>query len=206
LTSRAVVHVHVVSPAAPGNVAKPAHHPVEVVMIGNRRVMETTVGLDGMTIDIHTDLHGEIVMTEKKSTHAVAVAVAHARRIPAAVNHATNLAVLHGLEKSGDEIVRARDLEENDASATGHQHVAATVLALGVPITLIAMYQVAVVQPVLLPVNAKTAGIASGKIVGLASVRIVDLANGTIAVTVHGVIVLETTTVGMAVENEEVGV
>jgi len=185
--------------------------------------METTVGLEGMTIDIHTDLHGEIAMTGKKNTHAVAVAVAHARRIPAAVNHATSLAVLRDREKSGAEIARARDREENDVSATGLQHVAAIVLALGVPITLIAMYQVVVVvQPVLLPVNAKTVGIANVKIVGLASVkivglasvrivglasvRIVGLANGTTAVTVHGVIVLETTTVGMAVENEEVGV
>jgi len=168
--------------------------------------MQTTADLDEMMIDIHTDPHGGIGMTEKKSIRAVAVAVAHARRILAAVNHATSLVVLRHLERTGAEIVRARDPEEGDASAIAHQHVAATVLALGVLITLIAMYQVVVVQRVLLPVNAKTVGLANVKTVGLVSVRIVGLANGTIAVTVHVVIVLETTTVGMAVENEEVGV
>ncbi|KAE8852472.1 hypothetical protein PTNB29_10373 [Pyrenophora teres f. teres] len=164
----------------------------------NRLVMQTTAGLDGMTIDIRTDLHGGIEMTGKTNTRAMAAAVAHGRRILAAANRATGLAVLRHLEKNGVVIVRARGLGGDGASASANANAAATVLVLGVPTTLIVMYQVAALQPVKSPVNART--------VETASVRIVGLGNVTTAVTVHEATVLETTTVGTAVENEEVGV
>ncbi|KAE8853028.1 hypothetical protein HRS9122_00020 [Pyrenophora teres f. teres] len=94
---------------------------------------------------------------------------------------------------------RSRSRSRGDgASASANANAAATVLVLGVPTTLIVMYQVAALQPVESPVNART--------VETASVRIVGLGNVTTAVTVHEATVLETTTVGTAVENEEVGV
>ena len=198
MTSRAVVHGHVVSPAAPGSVAKLARRLVGVVTTGNRHVMKTTVGLDGMTIDTRTDLHGGTGTTEKRSIRVAAVAVAHARRTIAAANRATSLAVLHHLEKSGAEIVLGRGLEEDDVSVIDLQHVAVIVPALGVPTTLIAMYQVVVVQLAVLPVNAKIVETANARTVGLASV--------TTAAIVHEATVRETMTVGMAVGIEEVGV
>ncbi|KAA8618829.1 hypothetical protein A1F94_005671 [Pyrenophora tritici-repentis] len=61
------------------------------------------------------------------------------------------------------------------------------------------MYQVVALQPLVPPVNARTVEIVSVRTVG-------RLGNVTTAVTVHEATVHETTTVGMAVENEEVDV
>ncbi|KAF7570691.1 COMPASS-Shg1 multi-domain protein [Pyrenophora tritici-repentis] len=103
--------------------------------------------------------------------------------------------ILRHLEKNGVAIVRARGHEGDGASA----NAAAAILALGVPTTLIAMYQVVALQPLVPPVNARTVEIVSVRTVG-------RLGNVTTAVTVHEATVHETTTVGMAVENEEVDV
>ncbi|KAI2484282.1 COMPASS-Shg1 multi-domain protein [Pyrenophora tritici-repentis] len=112
-----------------------------------------------------------------------------------AASRATGLAVLRHLEKNGVAIVRARGHEGDGASA----NAAAAILALGVPTTLIAMYQVVALQPLVPPVNTRTVEIVSVRTVG-------RLGNVTTAVTVHEATVHETTTVGMAVENEEVDV
>lgn len=179
---------HVVWRAAPEGGAEVARFHVEAV---------TTGGLDGKMRGIHTGprmtAEGATVTTVTIDVHAAAVEAVHERHLGAAANLATRRAALHQLEKSDVETAPAL-VPEADMVVIGLPLAAATVLALGVRIILIATYLVEQPRP---PVPAPE----SVKIAGTASVMIADLVGVMIAAIVDAVTGPETMIAGMVEEN-----
>jgi hypothetical protein len=164
--------------------------------------------LDEMMIDIRTDLRttDDVTATiETTNIHAAIVAVALAKPMLVAVNHA------HQSERSDAKTAHVLGLMEADEDATDHlQLVVATAQDPEARITSTGTYQ-AVPQRVLPAVplaNVTTVATVSAMTAetGIASATIVGLAGVTTAVTAHEATSLESMIAGMAPETVVVGV